>query len=388
MFSRYWSKYSTPFSSPGKPSAEISGSSPPKHMKQGKAEARSSLIPETDNTLSQTNPLDVGLKSLRSSSHPQSSEFLQALERPIQIVNDLLGENQHLQKELNNSHFLRECLQAEVKQLQQELQKRQSGRGVSEHHLVAENQRLQQELQKRQSSRGLSEHHLVAENQRLQQELQKRQSSRGLSERHLVAENQRLQQELQELQELKNTQEALLAHLEAENQELQQELEELRKGLVPESETTAGEMPVPQIIAFPVQVQRSGETGGYEKQFLRDVAKLLNSHKVTLQVEEYQEGSEHLLLLFSSIASRAGTDIDNALNGLKSMQKVLLIVFNLKPKSNTRFFADLKPQVRHPALVGTVHACFSLQDGFYHCQINQDAVESVAATIMQLTQDG
>ncbi|XP_077187101.1 uncharacterized protein LOC143834288 [Paroedura picta] len=301
------------FSSAGKASAESPGSPPPQHLKQGKAKPKSNLIPETDESLSKTNPLEV----LRNSSHPLSSQFLQAIEGPFQIVNDLLDENQQLQKELS-----------EVKLFQQELQKWRSSKGISAHHLVAENQRLRQELQ-----------------------------------------------------ELKNAQEALLI----ENQELRLAL---WKRPEPESETKAKEVPVPQIRAFPVQVQRSGETGGCEKQFVHDVARILNGHQVSLQVQEYQEGLEHLQLLFSPITSRQDADIDNALYGLKSTQKTLLVVFHHQAKSSTKFFADLKSQVQHPALVGTVHAYFSMQDGFYHCQINQDAVEAVAAIIMQHIQDG
>ncbi|XP_048372528.1 uncharacterized protein LOC125444130 [Sphaerodactylus townsendi] len=250
-------------------SRECPGSSPPKHLEQGKVEARTSLSLATDKTLAKTNPLEAELKVLRSSSHPQSSQFLQALERPVQIMNELLAENQRLQKELNNSQGLQvRSLQAEVK--------------------------------------------------RLQQELLKQQDSKKVSENRLVAENQRLQQELNELEEVKNVQEVVIANLQVENQDLREELEEFQRQLVPKSKTEADEPPVPQM---------------------------------------------------------TGT------------RKALLVVLHYKQKNNTKLFVDIKPKVPHPALVGTVHACFSMQDGFYHCQINQDAVESVAATIMQFTQD-
>ncbi|KAL8184962.1 UNVERIFIED_CONTAM: hypothetical protein K2H54_033435 [Gekko kuhli] len=195
----------------------------------------------------------------------------------------------------------------------------------------------------------------------------------------LQAENQRLRQEVQDLQ---GSQQALLA----ENQRLQQELKSLQRAQIPEE--TAHQMLPPETTAFPVQVKVKGETGGYEKQFLDDVAKLLVGQGISLQAEDYKENSEHLLLLFCPIATHMAADIGNALKELGGAQKALLVTLHHKPKDSRWFFVDNQQQVPHPALVATVHARYSIQDGFYHCQANTDAMASVATAIQQLMRVG
>ncbi|XP_077206473.1 uncharacterized protein LOC143843745 [Paroedura picta] len=139
----------------------------------------------------------------------------------------------------------------------------------------------------------------------------------------------------------------------------------------------------PPVNAFSVQVQVRGMTGGCEKQFLGDLTKLLVDHGISLQVKDDKENSEHLLLLFCPIATYVTADISNALEELGGVRNVLVVALHHKPKENTNFVVDKNVQVHHPALVATVHARYSMQDGFYLCQANEEAVASVAAAIGQ-----
>lgn len=226
------------------------------------------------------------LQVLKNSTHPLASEFLQTLERPIQIIAQLLTENQQLR------------------------QKQQSSQDDRVAQLLAENQRLRQELQ------ALKSNQRVPEPQRSP---------------HILA------------------------------------------NWIPSRWNTT----------FPVQLRITGQTNGCEKHFMDDVTRLLADQGISLQVEDYQEDSEHFLLLFCPIVSRMGTDIDNALEGLSSIRKgkALLIVCHYKPKGSIQSLVSGKNDVQHPALVTTVHACYTIQDGFYHCQMNKEAVAAVASAI-------
>ncbi|KAJ7341387.1 hypothetical protein JRQ81_005427 [Phrynocephalus forsythii] len=136
---------------------------------------------------------------------------------------------------------------------------------------------------------------------------------------------------------------------------------------------------------FWVQVQSAGKTGGCEKKFLKEVSKCLSHQRVSLKVKEFTETSKDLLLVFCPIASRIGTDIDNALEGLSRDQKVLLVVMHYVPKDGTGPVADTWQRQTPPALVQTVHTRYTVQEGFYPCEMNASAVADVAAAIKELS---
>nr|XP_020634070.1 uncharacterized protein LOC110070704 [Pogona vitticeps] len=138
---------------------------------------------------------------------------------------------------------------------------------------------------------------------------------------------------------------------------------------------------------FHVQVQTTGKTYGYDGQFLQDVSTLLSRQGVSLKVKGLTENSKHLLLVFCPIASRMGTDIENALERLSSERMVLLVVMHYVQKDNPGTSVDAKHRVPHPAVVGTVHTRFTLQDGFYPCEMNERAVADVAAALKALAED-
>ncbi|XP_053106190.1 uncharacterized protein LOC128324955 isoform X2 [Hemicordylus capensis] len=104
-------------------------SSAGKDRGQEEAESRTCSVAETAACQMKPGCLESELQALRSSTHPLALQFLQALERPIQIAAQLFAENQRLQQEL------------------------QSHPGDQVTHLLAENQRLRQELQELKSSR-------------------------------------------------------------------------------------------------------------------------------------------------------------------------------------------------------------------------------------------
>ncbi|KAJ6661151.1 hypothetical protein lerEdw1_015287 [Lerista edwardsae] len=198
----------------------------------------------------------------------------------------------------------------------------------------------------------------------------------------LLTENHQLQQKQQQDRGQNNQ----VAELLAENQKLQQELEELKSGQktsVPQKKYhfSVNWKPFSWNTAFPVQLWITGQTKGCEKKFMDDVTRLLTGQGISLQVVDYQENSKQFLLLFCPVVSHSGTDINNALEGLSSMRKTLLVVCHYKPKGSSQPFVNRGLEGRHPALVTTVHACYTLQDGFYHCQMNTEAVTAVATAI-------
>ncbi|KAJ7341388.1 hypothetical protein JRQ81_005429 [Phrynocephalus forsythii] len=210
----------------------------------------------------------------------------------------------------------------------------------------------------------------------------------------LLAENQQLNQKVQEMKEE-------MSRLLQENEGLLEKIfeKELELNRLKQVSGTAQEELAPSnfqwrwreikflVKGFPVQFRTTGKTGGCERQFLKDVSKLLSRQGVSLKVEEFTETSRHLLLVFCPIASRMGTNIESALQGLNCDQKAILMVMHYVPKDNTETFLDTSRQGMHPALVLTVHTRYTLQGGFYPCEMNKRAVASVAAAIKGLVED-
>ncbi|XP_020634019.3 uncharacterized protein LOC110070657 [Pogona vitticeps] len=140
---------------------------------------------------------------------------------------------------------------------------------------------------------------------------------------------------------------------------------------------------------FIIYVQTTGATGGWEWNFVNEVSKHLPvCLSCSLKVEKFREtASKHPILLFCPIASRMGTDIENALEGVIGEQKVLLVVMHFIPKDNPMAYVDARQQGRYPAVVLTVNTRYTLQDGFYPCEMNETAVADVAAAIQDLAKD-
>ncbi|XP_067318649.1 uncharacterized protein [Anolis sagrei] len=131
---------------------------------------------------------------------------------------------------------------------------------------------------------------------------------------------------------------------------------------------------------FTIQVRVTGRTGGCEKDFLKEVADHLWKHEICLQTEDYREDSSHFLLIFCPVATSVGSDIANALEGLGSEPKAVLVLLHHKVRESTSY-VNTKEQAQHPAVVRTVHARYLLDDGFYACQMNKEAVVQVAEAL-------
>uniref|UniRef100_A0ABM5FAF1 Uncharacterized protein n=1 Tax=Pogona vitticeps TaxID=103695 RepID=A0ABM5FAF1_9SAUR len=211
----------------------------------------------------------------------------------------------------------------------------------------------------------------------------------------LFSEHQQLKSRLHRLEA--QQQEMVSRHLDKKEQ-LQEAVRELKRN----QEASRAQQTAPQRSAlrpspstgirtlekdFHVQVQTTGKTYGYDGQFLQDVSMLLSRQGVSLKVKGFTENSKHLLLVFCPIASRMGTDIENALERLSSERKVLLVVMHYVQKENSGTPVDAKHRMTHPAVVGTVHTRFTLQDGFYPCEMNERAVADVAAALKALAED-
>ncbi|XP_067390143.1 uncharacterized protein [Emydura macquarii macquarii] len=185
----------------------------------------------------------------------------------------------------------------------------------------------------------------------------------------------------------------IASRLLAENQRLRREVEELKGRLAaPPPREQASPPPAPWessswatgSTALLLQVRVSGRTAGCERQFLDQVAQRLAGQGLSLQAEEYEPHSGRPLLLFCPIASRAGTDISNALEGLPAARKAILVVLHHQLNERAELYANSRRQVRHPGLLGTVDGCFSTHSGFYPCQANATAVASVATLLQEL----
>nr|XP_060610853.1 uncharacterized protein LOC132761789 [Anolis sagrei ordinatus] len=180
---------------------------------------------------------------------------------------------------------------------------------------------------------------------------------------------------LQEKELLQKQESQEVAQLKAENERLQQELEEAKR-----SQKT-GNLPFTlpwSKTDFCIQVLDTGKTlGGCEKQFVKKVSDHLSDHHINLKPERYREDSGHFLLVFCPAASSVGSDMDNALKGLSSEPKAVLVMLHHKLKEIITP-VDTRKQVHHPAIVHTVHACYSPKSGIYTCQMNEEAVAIVA----------
>lgn len=86
------------------------------------------------------------------------------------------------------------------------------------------------------------------------------------------------------------------------------------------------------------------------------------------------------VLFFSLCPVQAKKSLGFPVSGIRK-GKALLIVCHYKPKGSIQSLVSGKNDVQHPALVTTVHACYTIQDGFYHCQMNKEAVAAVASAI-------
>nr|XP_008105897.1 PREDICTED: uncharacterized protein LOC103278385 [Anolis carolinensis] len=208
---------------------------------------------------------------------------------------------------------------------------------------------------------------------RLLQEKEQRQASHETEVARLKAEIQRLQQEIQE--EAQTLLE--VARLRAENQQLRQKLKDARRSQGPGYLTSMFPWSKTD---FHIQVRVTAKTGGCEKQFLKKVSDHLSDHRINLKVEKYREGSGHFLVVFCPVLSRVGTDMDNALEGLQGEPKAVLVMLHHKPKESN-YFVSTKWQAQHPAVVRTVHARYTIHEGFYACPMNEEAVAIVAEVL-------
>ncbi|KAJ7341384.1 hypothetical protein JRQ81_005421 [Phrynocephalus forsythii] len=77
-------------------------------------------------------------------------------------------------------------------------------------------------------------------------------------------------------------------------------------------------------------------------------------------------------------------DVPVPLSMHRGKQKVVLVMMHYIPKDHAESFVDTRQQGTHPALVLTMHVHYTLQDGFYPCEMNKAAVASMAAAIKEL----
>nr|XP_060639300.1 uncharacterized protein LOC132779599 [Anolis sagrei ordinatus] len=207
----------------------------------------------------------------------------------------------------------------------------------------------------------------------LLQEKKQLQASHKTEVACLKAEIQWLQQELQQQAQVPRE----VARLKAENQRLQQELQEAKRG------QRTGHLPfrLPwSKTDFHIQVLVTGKTGNCEAQFLKKLSDHLSDHRINLKTEKYREVSGHFLLVFCPVASSVGSDMTNALKGLGSEPKAILVMLHHKLKESTSP-VDTKKQAHHPAVVRTLHARYTLESGFYTCPMNEEAVAVVAEVL-------
>ncbi|KAJ7341390.1 hypothetical protein JRQ81_005436 [Phrynocephalus forsythii] len=221
--------------------------------------------------------------------------------------------------------------------------------------------------------------HLSAENQRLKERVH---ALVGVVS-HQLAENKKLRQQCQD-------QEGAVCHPKREVQKVRRNQaasgpKEAAKKIIPSFSPVSLQTSLNK--DFPVQFRVTGKTGGAEKKFLKDIKKLLSSQSVSLKAKEFTETSKDPLLIFCPIASRMGTDIQKALEGLHGDQKAILVVMHYVQKDNTETFLDTRQQGAHRAVLRTVHTRYTLKDGVYPCEMNGAAATAVASTIKGLAED-
>ncbi|XP_033001387.1 uncharacterized protein LOC117044685 [Lacerta agilis] len=363
--------------------------------------------------------LESQLQMLRGSLHPLASEFLQAQEVVVRIAAQLLADNhpprrsqpaakpslleanQRLRQQLSDQEELVFCLREANRKLQSSQEGQTAGR-------LEENGQLRRELreQKENVSRLLKEMQQVQEKlkdqEKLVSELLERNGDlrRELEEKdcrvlHLVQENDWLRQENARLQRGPGSQ-GWISSIWSSSAPALTAMECASRGKVKPLENRSafcgcGEwglsprslLPFLLSPAFPVQVWTTGQTGGCEKEIVNDVSKFLAGLGISLRQEGYEEKSDHFLLLFCPVYSRVGSDTLCALEALNRVRKAVLVVLHHKSKGSTQEILDTQRQVQHEALVRTVHACYSMQDGFYPCEMNEAAVASVAKAIQE-----
>ncbi|XP_060611101.2 uncharacterized protein [Anolis sagrei] len=128
---------------------------------------------------------------------------------------------------------------------------------------------------------------------------------------------------------------------------------------------------------LPIKVHVTGQTAGCENKFLMKVSDYLSGNFIHLKNDDF---SAHFLLIFCPVVSRVGTDMQNAVADLSGETKVILVMLHHIPKESNRF-VDPYLQAHHPAVVRTVHACYTLDDGLFTCQVNEEAVNTVAEVL-------
>ncbi|KAJ7341389.1 hypothetical protein JRQ81_005433 [Phrynocephalus forsythii] len=135
---------------------------------------------------------------------------------------------------------------------------------------------------------------------------------------------------------------------------------------------------------FHVQIRIAGKTSGAEKNFLKNVSKLLSHQRVSLRVKEFTETSKDPLLVFCPISSSMANNIEIALKGLRAGQKAILVLMHYVQRDNTGTHVDAMKQVKCADVILTVHTRYTLQEGFYPCVMNEVAVADVASALKDL----
>ncbi|XP_069461718.1 uncharacterized protein [Ambystoma mexicanum] len=139
--------------------------------------------------------------------------------------------------------------------------------------------------------------------------------------------------------------------------------------------------PVIRIITLRIHV--AGQAFGSAQQFLNQLESHLEKSEIYLQKEDFDPTSSGLLLLFCPVVSRAGTDINNALEKVSALAKVILVVMNHVPNESMTVYLDSKSQVQRSFVIHTVDCRFSERSGLYSSKMNDEAVLSVGRKIQQ-----
>nr|XP_033792955.1 uncharacterized protein LOC117356997 isoform X1 [Geotrypetes seraphini] len=131
-----------------------------------------------------------------------------------------------------------------------------------------------------------------------------------------------------------------------------------------------------------VQVLVTGKTFGSDQQFLNRVELRLRSSGTQFWKEDYTTTSDKLLLIFCPISTWLDRDLNHILENIPSHRKAILIVMHFTPNQRLSLYMN-GSWIRHGSLLSAVDCRFSEDSGLYDCEMNTEAIISVASKLQQ-----
>ncbi|XP_039605012.1 uncharacterized protein LOC120526126 isoform X2 [Polypterus senegalus] len=133
-----------------------------------------------------------------------------------------------------------------------------------------------------------------------------------------------------------------------------------------------------------IETQNIDRTLNSGSKFLEKLSTQLSNKGINLSTKKAEMFSSNMLMVFCPVVSRIGTDIKAALEGIPTEKRVILVVMHHTPNPKL-VISDSRTYVDKPNILETVDCLFHEQNGFYDCNTNVQAIQSVSGALEKVS---